>query len=139
MATGKKLPFDIDVAVKRLRTAVEPLAKAAMFELHDDGFTTPFEQLVACIISIRTRDETMLPVAKRLFRIARTPAEMLKLTPDEIDRVISASTFHEGKAKQIHEIARRLVEEHGGELPCDRDVMLSLKGVGPKCANLVLG
>ena len=50
-----------------------------------------------------------------------------------------ACTFHEPKAKQIHEIARRAVAEHGGTLPCDRDVLLSFRGVGPKCANLALG
>jgi endonuclease III len=135
----KKRPFDIDLAVERLRETVEPFAKAALFELADDGHTSAFEQLVACIISIRTYDETMLPVARELFKIARTPAEMLKLSPEEIDRLIARSTFHEGKAKQIYEIARRCVEEFGGELPCDREIMLSLKGVGPKCANLVLG
>jgi endonuclease-3 len=134
-----KEPFDIDRAVKILREAVEPFAKAAMFELAEDGYTSAFEQLVACIISIRTRDEVMLPVARELFMVARTPAEMLKLTPEKIDRLIARSTFHEGKARQIHEIARLLVEEHGGVLPCDREIMLSLHGVGPKCAGLVLG
>ena len=134
-----KAPFHIDKAVERLRTAVAPFAKAAMFELFEEGYTTAFEQLVACIISIRTRDEVMLPVARSLFKVARTPAEMSKLTPEQIDRMISRSTFHEGKAKQIRDIAQLLVDEHEGVLPCDRDVMLSLRGVGPKCANLVLG
>src|SRR5438876_133501 len=134
-----KSPFDIDLAVKHIRKAVTPFAKAAMFELADDGFDSPFEQLVACIISIRTRDETMLPTARRLFERARTPAEMVRLTPGEIDGLIRASTFHEGKARQIHTIARRVVEEYGGELPCNESVMLSFAGVGPKCTNLVLG
>src|SRR5262249_25602274 len=74
-----------------------------------------------------------------LFAKARTPAEMLRLSVEEIDDLIGACTFHEPKAKQIRDIARRAVEEHGGELPCDRDVLLSLHGVGPKCATLVLG
>ncbi|HXG64177.1 MAG TPA: endonuclease III [Blastocatellia bacterium] len=134
-----KQPFDIDVAMRRIREAVKPFAKAAMFELAEDGFDSPFEQLVACIISIRTLDETMLPTARRFFSRARTPAEVSRLTPQEIDALITPSTFHENKAYQIHAIARRLVEEYDGELPCERDVLLSLKGVGPKCANLVLG
>ena len=57
----------------------------------------------------------------------------------EIDALIGACTFHEPKARQIHEIAKRVMEEHGGELPCDLDVLLSFKGVGPKCAHLALG
>ena len=55
------------------------------------------------------------------------------------DELIRPSTFHERKARQIHQIARRIVTEHAGILPCDADVLLSFEGVGPKCANLVLG
>ena len=58
---------------------------------------------------------------------------------EEIDALISACTFHEPKAKTIHDIAKRAVEEFGGALPCDEEIILSLHGVGPKCANLVLG
>jgi endonuclease III len=64
---------------------------------------------------------------------------MDELATDEIDTLIRACTFHGAKAPQIHAIARRAVEEYGGELPCDPDVLMSLPGVGPKCANLVLG
>jgi endonuclease-3 len=134
-----KRPFDIDEALRRIEEAVKPYPKAALFELADEGFSTPFEQLVACIISIRTFDEVTLPTAHRLFAVARTPAEVSRLTVKEIDKLIGACTFHEPKAKQIHEIAKRVVAEHGGELPCDLDVLLSFKGVGPKCAHLALG
>lgn len=134
-----KKPFDIDLAVRRIRKAVEPFPKAAMFQLYDEGHTSTFEQLVACIISIRTYDEVMLPTARKLFAQARTPAEMLKLTPKQIDELIRPCTFHERKAPQIHAIAKQAVDEYGGELPCDSAVLLSFSGVGPKCANLVMG
>lgn len=134
-----KLPFDIDEAMGRIREAVRPFPKAGLFELADDGYSSPFEVLVGCIISIRTRDETLLPLARQFFARARTPDEVSRLTPDEIDALIGACTFHEVKARQIHAIAQRAVEEYGGSLPCDRDTLLSLPGVGPKCANLVLG
>ncbi len=134
-----KKTFDIDQVIARIRAAVAPLPKAAMFELAEEGFASPFEQLVACIISIRTFDEVMLPTARRFFARARTPIEVSRLTPAEIDKLIVASSFHERKAQQIHAIARRIVNEYGGTLPCDADVLLSFEGVGPKCANLVLG
>ena len=137
--TDAKLPFDVDEVVRRLRVAVEPLPKAAMFQLADEGFATPFEQVVACIISIRTLEEVTLPTARRLFARARAPAEVLALSAEEIDALIGTCTFHEPKARQIREIARRAVEAHGGALPCDEAVLLGLPGVGPKCANLVLG
>jgi len=134
-----KQPFDIDVVMQRIRTAVQPFPKAALFELVDAGYRSPFEVLVACIISIRTRDETTIPVARRLFAQARTPAAVSDLVPDKIDQLIKACTFHEAKARQIHAIAGRVVHEHGGMLPCNAEVLLSFTGVGPKCANLVLG
>src|SRR5215212_322746 len=131
-----KRPFDIEEAIPLLRKAVAPFPKAALFELAGDGHTSVFEMLVACVISIRTRDETTLPVSRQLFAAARTPAALAKLSEAEIDRLIGASTFHEPKARTIREIARRTVEELGGELPCDADVLQTFRGVGPKCANL---
>src|SRR6516225_7849267 len=74
-ATRKK-PFDIELAIRRLREAVAPYPKAALFELAAEGHTSVFEQLVACIISIRTRDETTIPVARGLFARAGTPEKM---------------------------------------------------------------
>jgi endonuclease III len=135
----QKRPFDVDEAMARLRQAVRPFRPAMLFELAEAGFDSPFEVLVACMISIRTRDETSLPVARRLFGRARTPGEMAALTPEEIDQLIRESSFHYGKARQIHAIARRAVAEFGGVVPCDFDVLTSFPGVGPKCANLVLG
>ena len=134
-----KKPFDIGVAVRRIRKAVNPWPKAALFELAENGFTTTFEQLVACIISIRTYDEVTLPVSRRVFEKARTPREMSKLTYEELDALISPSTFHERKASQILVIARRVIEEYDGTIPCDPEVLMSFAGVGPKCAHLVLG
>lgn len=135
----EKRPFDIDQAILRIREAVRPFPKAALFELAEEGFRSPFEQLIACIISIRTFDEVTLPTARQLFALARTPLEVSRATIADIDERIRACTFHEAKARQIHEIARRVVEEHGGVLPCVPAVLLSFHGVGPKCANLVLG
>jgi endonuclease-3 len=134
-----KRPFDIDLALERIDTAVEPFAKAALFELYDDGFVTPFEQLAACLISIRTRDETTLPTARRLFARARTPQAVAQLSVAELDDLIGDSAFHAPKAAQIHAIAERVIAEFDGELPCDSDTLQSFAGVGPKCANLVLG
>ncbi len=137
--SDEKQPFDIDLAVRLIREAVRPYPKAAMFELADRGHNSVFEQLVGCILSVRTRDEVTLPAALRLFAAARTPAEMIQLTSVEIERLIHDCMYSEVKAPRIHEIARRTVAEYGGELPCDRDVLLSFVGVGPKCANLALG
>jgi endonuclease-3 len=134
-----KKSFVVKTALERIEKAVQPFPKAAMFELAEQGFGSAFEQLVACILSIRTYDEVSLPTARRLLEHARTPKQVSQLTTKQIDAFIHTSTFHERKAQQIHAIAQRIVEDFDGELPCDRDVLLSFSGVGPKCANLVLG
>jgi endonuclease-3 len=123
----------------RIRRAVRPLPKAAMFALAEDGYRAVFEQLVACVLSIRTRDEVSLVAARRLFGSAAGPEAIAALEPDAIDRLIADVTFHRGKADQIRQIARRAVADYGGRLPCDAGVLQGFRGVGPKCAHLALG
>ena len=132
-------PFDIDAALTLIEQAVRPFPRAMLFELAAGGYNTPFEQLVACMISIRTRDEVSLDLARALFERARTPGQLANLDTSEIDALIHTSTFHESKAAQIHALAVRAVNEFGGVIPCEAEVLLSFRGVGLKCANLVLG
>jgi endonuclease III len=135
----EKQPFDIDIALGRIEEAVRPWPKAALFQLFEEGYTSTFEQLLACMISIRTYDEVTLPVSRKLFARARTPSSIASLSWEELDGLIGPSTFHERKAHQMLAIARQVAETYGDTLPGDRDVLLSFAGVGPKCANLVLG
>ena len=111
----RKRPFDFDEGLGRIRETLRAAghADAAMFDLHARGHTSVFEQLVACVISIRTRDEVMLPVALRLFERAPDAAAMAALDEREIDALIRPATFHEGKARTIRAIARRTAEECG--------------------------
>ena len=138
-AATPKQPFDIHQVMRLIEPAVAPYPPAAMFELAALGYDSPFEQLIACILSIRTRDEESLPISRRLLDVARTPAAMARLSPDEIDRLITPSTFHERKAHQIQTIAQQVVDHYGGELPCNEEVLLSFSGIGVKCAHLALG
>lgn len=138
-AAARKREFDIPEMLDRIRDAVRPYPKAAMFALFEEGCATLFEQLVACILSIRTRDEVSLAAARRLFARARTPHAMAELSASEIDALIRDCSFHEAKASQIREIAARALRDYGGELPCSEEALLELRGVGPKCAHLALG
>ncbi len=139
MLSSPKRPFDIDLVIARIRAAVAEFPKAMLFELYDEGFSSPFEILVACLISVRTRDETSLAMARQLFARARTPAKMAALDVNEIDALISRCGFHLVKAEQIQTIASLILAENNGSLPCDFEVMTSYPGIGPKCAGLALG
>jgi endonuclease-3 len=134
-----KRPFNIHAMLRRIRQEVSQFADAAMFDLAEQGYATPFHQLVACIISVRTRDEVSLPTAIRLFETAPTAEEMGRLSIPRLAELIRPSSFYETKAYNIRDLAKRVAEEYGGNLPCDFEVMTSFRGVGPKCANLTLG
>src|SRR4051812_42625310 len=123
-----KKPFDIEEAIPLIQEAVAPYPKAALFELYAEGYTSVFEVLCAAILSIRTRDETTLPVARALLARAPTPADLAALSEKEIDAIIGQVTFHEPKAKTIRDIAVQAVAQHGGTLPCDLETLLAFKG-----------
>ncbi|OYD84178.1 endonuclease III domain-containing protein [Azospirillum brasilense] len=133
-----KEPFDIDEAFRRLRQAVAGRPKAAMFALRDRGYGSPFEQLVGSLISARTRDETTIVVCERLFAVARTPQQMVALTPEELTRLLDGATFPEPKARDIRALSRRIITEHGGVVPDTPDALMAFHGVGPKIAALTL-
>lgn len=125
--------------LKRIEKAVVAYPKAAMFELHEKGYNSLFEQLISCIISIRTLDETTIPISERLFAKARTPEELLKLKHEELESLLYGSQYPGQKAATMLGIAKAAMEEYGGTLPADYEKLTALKGVGPKCANLALG
>ncbi|HEY8613030.1 MAG TPA: endonuclease III [Roseomonas sp.] len=134
-----KVPFDFDEAFRRLRTMLAGHPKAAMFDLRERGHATPFEQLVASLISARTRDEATTPVCLRLFGVARTPAEMVALDEPTLVRLLHGATFPEPKARDILALSRRILDEHGGKVPDTMEGLTAFRGVGPKIAALTLG
>ena len=133
-----KDPFDIDEVFRLLRQATASLPKAAMFELRDRGYGSPFEQLVSALVSARTRDETTIPVCLRLFAAARTPEAMAALPEEEIVRLLYGATFPEPKARDIRALSASIAAA-GGVVPDTEEELTALRGVGPKIAALTLG
>ena len=134
-----KRPFELTPVLKKIETAIAGFPKAAMFELFEQGYTSLFEQLISCIISIRTLDETTIPVSLRLFAVARTPDALLKLSPQDLETLLHGCTFPGQKAYTMLGIAKAAVENYSNTLPASFKALTALKGVGPKCANLALG
>jgi endonuclease III len=98
----------------------------------------PFHVLIACLLSLRTKDETTGPAAARLFALADTPEAMLRLTPSQIERAIFPVGFYRTKARVILGVCRDLLARFDGRVPDEIDALLTLKGVGRKTANLVV-
>ena len=98
----------------------------------------PFRVLIACLLSLRTKDETTGPAAARLFALADTPETMRRLPAKQIERAIFPVGFYRTKARVVLGVCRDLLERFGGQVPDDIDRLLTLKGVGRKTANLVV-
>jgi endonuclease-3 len=98
----------------------------------------PYQILIATLLSLRTKDETTGPAARRLFALAGTPQQMLTLTPSQIERAIYPVGFYKTKAQTVLDISQVLVDKYDGRVPDEIDELLTLKGVGRKTANLVV-
>lgn len=98
----------------------------------------PFRTLVACALSLRTRDAVTEVVSERLFARWRTPAELAQAALDDLADCIHAVGMFRQKARHLKELSRQIGERHGGKVPDDLDQLLALSGVGRKTANLVL-
>jgi endonuclease-3 len=100
---------------------------------------TPFELLIATILSAQCTDERVNIVTKDLFAKYRTPAALAAVPIKQLEKLIQSTGFFRNKAKNIHECCVKLVDEHDGEVPAELDKLVALPGVGRKTANVVLG
>jgi len=100
-------------------------------------FDSPFELLVAVILSAQCTDKRVNEVTKILFPLANTPEKILQLGQDELEKIIKPCGYHHAKAKHITESSKILLEQYGGEVPEDFTQLLKLPGVGRKTANVI--
>ncbi|MBO4717998.1 MAG: endonuclease III [Spirochaetales bacterium] len=98
----------------------------------------PFSVLISTVISLRTKDDVTLKASRRLLAEAPDPEAMLRLSEERIAQLIFPAGFYKRKATQIHQISAILVDEYGGKVPADADLLMKLPGVGIKTANLTL-
>ncbi|HKO89452.1 MAG TPA: endonuclease III [Burkholderiales bacterium] len=101
-------------------------------------YTTPFELLVAVILSAQATDKGVNLATRKLFPIANTPEAIYQLGYEGLASYIQTIGLYRGKGKNIIETARLLLEHHGGQVPNDRAALESLPGVGRKTANVIL-
>ncbi len=111
----------------------EPIVGAVAKESQD-----PFQILIACVLSLRTKDQTTAAASQRLFALARDPTTMLKLPLRRLEQAIYPVGFYRNKAKHIRLISQKLLSEFHGRVPDTIEDLLTLKGVGRKTANLVV-
>ena len=101
-------------------------------------YRTPFELLIAVILSAQATDKSVNLATRELYKRANTPAKILALGTDGLEQYIKTIGLYRGKAKNVIATCRILVDEHGGEVPPTREALERLPGVGRKTANVVL-
>jgi endonuclease-3 len=128
--------FPISWALGAVRRSNRDFVKPSVERVTPRG--DAFRVLIATILSLRTKDETTLAAARRLFEVAATPEDVLRLTAGRIERLIFPVGFYRVKARTLREVSRTILERFAGRVPDSIDDLLTLKGVGRKTANLVL-
>lgn len=130
-------PSEIHPAIRILRKEIrqwqEPILGVVAKESRD-----PFRVLIACVLSLRTKDKTTAEASRRLFSLAHQPRAMLTLPLRRIEKAIYPVGFYRNKARQIKDICRRLLARYGGRVPDSIEELLTLNGVGRKTANLTV-
>jgi endonuclease-3 len=124
--------------MRALARAIDHLELPAVEKIADASQENPFEVLIATMLSAQTRDAVTAAASARLFKVARTPRAIARLTERQIERLIYPVSFYRNKATHVKEASRILVEQFDGRVPSSMTELLTLRGVGRKTANLVL-
>jgi endonuclease III len=127
---------NIDKIIEVLEKETKKYLNPAMD--YSEIYSDPYRVLIGCLISLRTKDKVTIEASKRLFSLARTPKEMVRLSEKQIEEAIKPSNYYKTKAKRIKEISEFLLKNYGGKVPNKLEELLKLKGVGRKTANIVL-
>jgi len=123
----------IKILKKELAVGTMPIVSHLAEDQRD-----PFVILISTLLSLRTKDEVTEVATDRLFALATTPAEMLRVPLQKIAKTIYPVGFYRVKARTIHSACRDLIKRFNSKVPDDLDELLSIKGVGRKTANLVV-
>ena len=124
--------------MRSLGQAITGLELPAVEKISEEQAEEPFQILIATILSARTQDATTHAASTRLFRRARTPRSMAKLSVQEIEKLIYPVSFYRNKARHVKACCQMLLERLGGRVPSSMEELVMLPGVGRKTANLVM-
>src|SRR5437763_6594155 len=134
----KPPPMKVETVMRKLARAIDDHDLPAVEKIANESQEDPFEVLIGTMLSAQTRDPVTAAASARLFRVARTPRTMQKLTAKRIERLIYPVSFYRHKARHVKATCRILVERFRGRVPMTMEELLMLPGVGRKTANLVL-
>ncbi|MDP1728960.1 MAG: endonuclease III [archaeon] len=107
-------------------------------ESRDSKRYSPYQTLISCLLSLRAKDEVTEVISEDLFKVAKTPEEMLKISEKKLKQIIFSSGHFNKKAEAIRHVSRELIERFNSKVPETSEELMSIKHIGPKTANIVL-
>lgn len=128
----------VALVMRRLAKAIDGLDEPAVEKIAKDQQEDPFQVLIATMLSAQTRDAVTAAASARLFRVARTPKSMAKLSRAQIQKLIYPVSFYRHKAVHVKQTCEQILTRFDGRVPSTMEELLTLPGVGRKTANLVL-
>ena len=117
----KKYPSNEETTLNRMRTNPEA-----------------FKILISCLLSLRSRDENTEKVSKQLFAVATTPKKIIALPIKRLEKLIFSSGHYKKKTQVLKHVSKEIIKRFDGKVPKTREELMSIKGIGPKTANIVL-
>jgi endonuclease III len=129
-------PSGLSTSLKHLRKIIKTWPIPVVTAIGSNR--NPFMVLVSCILSLRTRDKVTASASDRLFILAYTPKDLLKLEPETVEKAIYPVAFFRNKTVTLFNLCRVLIDKYDGKVPESLDELLQLKGVGRKTANLTI-
>jgi len=97
-----------------------------------------FRILISCLLSLRTQDKNTEIASRKLFEVADTPQEIINLPIKQLEKLIFSSGYYKNKARTLKHVSEVILKDYHGKVPNTRDELMSIKGIGPKTANIVL-
>ncbi|MFH1270856.1 MAG: endonuclease III [Nanoarchaeota archaeon] len=122
--------------MKILLKEFKPYAKPTVRQTSETK--NPFKTLISCLLSLRTQDKNTAKASASLFKVANTPEEIAKLPIKKLEKLIFSSGHYKKKARTLKHVSQILIKKYNSKVPKTKETLLSIKGIGPKTANIVL-
>jgi endonuclease III len=132
----KKLTGRIDKVMEILKKNYPSTEKTTLNRMRKNP--NAFRILISCLLSLRTQDKNTEIASRNLFSVADTPKEILAISLKKLEKLIYSSGYYKNKARTIKHVSEVLIERFDGKVPKTREELMSIKGIGPKTANIVL-
>lgn len=127
---------EIEAVIKTLKNDFPPYGKTTLNNMRQKP--NAYKILISCLLSLRARDENTEKVSAQLFAVADTPEQIAKMPTKKLEKLIFSSGHYHKKAQVLKHVSQELIDKFDSKVPKTKDELLSIKGIGPKTANIVL-